>query len=232
MLYFARQSDVGAPDRHLTQATLREVAMPARLDINNQRFGRLVALQPNRRDQSGWWWLCICDCGKQTVVRGVVLRRGDTRSCGCAMYETKTKHGHHRRHNGRHNPSPTYKSWAGMLTRCRNSKQRGYHNYGGRGITVCKRWLTFTNFLADMGERPLGTSLDRIDNDGNYEPNNCRWATTKEQSINKRGKKLHPKEVIAIRNDKRRQHIIAAKYQISIATVSVIKARKRWQHIA
>ena len=160
--------------------------MPTRIDIANQRFGRLIALKPTKRDQSGWWWLCICDCGKQTTVRGTVLRRNDTKSCGCSMHETKIKHGHHRRHNGRHTPSPTYISWAGMLTRCRNSKQRCYTNYGGRGITVCKRWLTFKNFLADMGERPAGLTLDRINNDGNYEPKNCRWATLKEQRNNQR----------------------------------------------
>jgi hypothetical protein len=109
------------------------------------------------------------------------------------MYETKTKHGHHRRQNGRHHPSPTYISWFGMLTRCRNSKQRCYANYGGRGISVCERWLTFETFLADMGERPLGLTLDRINNDGNYEPGNCRWATAKEQRANQRPK--HPDQV-------------------------------------
>ena len=127
--------------------------------------------------------ICSCECGNEKVVVLNSLRSGATRSCGCYRKEvttqTKTIHGLWKH--------PLYKTWADMKTRCYNTKDKYYKDYGGRGIKVCDRWIkSFPNFLQDMGERPTGYSIDRINNDGNYEPSNCRWATNKEQQNNQR----------------------------------------------
>lgn len=122
---------------------------------------------------------CRCDCGAEKTVAGNTLRLGDARSCGCLIVDTQTKHGMY--------GTPTYGSWSRMIARCTNPKSNRYKYYGGRDIKVCERWMLFVNFYADMGMRPSTKhSIDRIDNDGDYEPRNCRWATAKEQSANKR----------------------------------------------
>lgn len=140
-----------------------------------QRFGRLVVLsRANHPDSTHKYYLCKCDCSNEIIVRGSSLRSFASKSCGCVqtihkMYGTST-----------------YISWCNMIQRCTNSNSTGYINYGGRGITICERWLDFRNFYKDMGDKPENRSLDRINNDGNYEPSNCRWATPYEQTNNRR----------------------------------------------
>jgi hypothetical protein len=161
--------------------------MPAAKQLDGQMFGRLTVIERFRSRNGRVTWLCRCACGKLHEAVSHALTSGHTKSCGCWKQERNTStppsHGHASRKAGL---SPTYQSWRGMWTRCTNPNVKSYKDYGGRGITICARWAEFENFLADMGERPDGRTLDRIEVNGNYEPNNCRWATRKEQVMNTR----------------------------------------------
>lgn len=155
-------------------------------NLIGQRFGRLLVLS---LDESSRWrnikWLCLCDCGNHPIIARSGLTTGKTKSCGCFQRERardcNIKHGCAPKGNAMRE----YKIWIKMKERCLNPKSAFYFRYGGRGITVCQRWLhSFPAFLSDMGICPKGLTLNRVNNDGNYDPGNCNWATRTEQNNN------------------------------------------------
>lgn len=144
------------------------------IDLRGRKFGRLSPLWY----MGGGRWHCSCDCGSHARVITSNLLKGNSTSCGCKRRETQFKHGM--------SGTPIWHAWQEMRQRCSNPKNQAFANYGGRGIRVCDRWEKFENFISDMGMRPPGYELDRINNDGNYEPENCRWVTSRSNKHNKR----------------------------------------------
>ena len=169
--------------------------MPAKASLIGQRFTRLLVIAdaPSRRFPCGKMFhysLCLCDCGNKKEVLNSHLRTGKITSCRCLWKEVMRRanlvHGHALEKGA----APIYSTWCKMMERCTNPLRKEFKNYGARGIRVCERWREFENFLADMGEKPTGLTIDRINNNGNYEPGNCRWATQVQQQRNKRNNRI------------------------------------------
>lgn len=162
--------------------------MPKFVDLTGQKFGKLKVLGQAGKDKWGnFRWLCRCECGQEKIICGTDLKSGKTKSCGCLRKEVTIKRSTKNGHNIKIETSRIYDSWRNMIQRCTNPNRNDYKNYGGRGITVCERWSGengFIHFLEDMGERPKGCSIDRINNNKGYCKENCRWVTPTQQARN------------------------------------------------
>jgi hypothetical protein len=162
---------------------------PNFIDLTGQKFGRLTVLRlaSERAPGGKAQWVCLCECGNEKTTPGLFLRKGYARSCGCLQRE------HQQTRSITHGLSRTseYRIWGLMIDRCTNPNSPTYQHYGARGIQVCERWRKFENFLADMGNRPSPQhSIERKNNAGNYEPQNCKWATKREQTRNRRTSRM------------------------------------------
>lgn len=156
-----------------------------RLNLDGQRFGKLTVVERVQSKKGRSRFVCLCDCGAESVVVGTDLKSGNTTSCGCVKkvigFTSNLIHG-----GSAGDMAGAYRSWRSMKQRCTNPNSRGWGEYGAKGITVCERWMTYDNFYADMGDRPDGYSLERVDVTLGYSPENCKWIPHPEQAKNKR----------------------------------------------
>ena len=198
-------------------------------ELSGKRFGRLIVIKRGRgKTNTNAYWECLCDCGKKSIVRSPELTKGHTKSCGCLSKElVKTVNITHGK-----SYSKIYKIYKTMLNRCYNINQKSFKYYGNRGIKVCDRWKnSFTNFLQDMGNKPEGLSIERINNDGDYKPTNCKWATFNEQAHNRRNIKLSVKKADIIRKLHLKgvtSKLLSKKFNVDISSIRLVINMKTW----
>jgi hypothetical protein len=204
--------------------------MGAFIDLTNQKFNKLKAIYPIRDSStSNVKWFCMCDCGNTHIVRQNHLKHSRIKSCGCLKaIVARTRPGFHG-----YTGTSTYHIWLAMRSRCLTKTSPAYKDYGARGITICKKWNKFENFLKDMGERPAGLSLERKDNNKGYSKENCKWATRLEQAQNTRGVKLTLEkavEILRMRKGPNKIKIkdICERFGISACTVHSVVNGESW----
>ena len=235
----SKTPSMSTPETLATETPAKDCAWPLPITPRNtigrdghnavrkgQVFARLQVLSDTPAKTVGGrrHWECMCVCGTVAIVAGAHLNNGNTRSCGCLCKEmtkkTVTKHGKSK--------DRAYTSWAGMLYRCGNDSCTKYYRYGGRGISVCDRWYKFENFYADMGDPPPGLSIDRIDNDLGYYPENCRWATQETQTQDSSRSKISWEAVKHTSEGRDLSTILAEKYGVSRQLVTMVRRNKIW----
>lgn len=193
------------------------------VDLLGKKFGELTvfARAANRGERNNIAvWCCVCTCGAVRDVVAANLLSGASTTCGCSR----------RKHDKWRNPE--YSVWRAMTQRCKNSKHKAYHNYGGRGVTIAESWSDFANFYRDMGSRPSPEySLERVDNDLGYSPDNCVWATRVSQSRNRRTSRVTAEIAVLVRKSDEHQKVLAARYGVSQATISRIKTKQVWPEV-
>lgn len=207
--------------------------MPPTPKLKGNRFGRLVVIAKlTKRRRQHVVWRCRCDCGKETEVVTRNLTHGITKSCGCLwkerIREANTKHGLWRENK------QEYKAWWAARERCTNPNHPQFKDYGARNIKMCKRWKnSFAKFLKDMGTCPMGNTLERLDNDKGYFPNNCKWASRKDQSRNRRSTKLSKGKIKNIKtlydSGHYTQKDLAWMYNVDPSTISYVLSGRVWR---
>lgn len=200
--------------------------------LAGKRFGRWDVIEGAGKDKrNNTLWLCKCDCGRERSVRRGHLTSGESVSCGC--YQKEINGSWSIRHGM--TDTPTHKTWNAMLGRCNRPNNASFKSYGERGIKVCDRWLVFENFLSDMGIRPDGHQIDRIDVNGDYEPLNCQWVTPAQNAQNRRNNKLDSGKVNEIRRLYTSSNISQMKlgrlYNVSGSVVGAIVTGKIWKNV-
>lgn len=157
-----------------------------KLNLKGKKLGHWTIIAYAHYNIGTYWW-CECDCGEYGIVRGSSMKLGTSVSCGCVNREITRINNRIHGHNTTQGQTPTYRAWGNMKSRCLNPNYTGWKNYGGRGIEICDRWVnSFENFLEDMGEKPEGLVIDRIDNEKGYYKENCRWTTYLVNNNNRR----------------------------------------------
>jgi hypothetical protein len=193
------------------------------IDLTNKHFGNWLVLERNHEKHKGTHWICKCSCGAKRSVSSINLSFGKSTSCGCTRKRT-IKHGGSK--------SRIYKIWAGMIQRCTNPNRQCFKNYGARGIYVCDRWMEFKNFMEDMGDPPAAYSLDRINNDGPYEPSNCRWANDCTQARNSRNTKLTEHgafQIVAKSKEGMTKAALAREFGVSESLIRAVVQGEVWK---